>query len=97
MGIATVAVYSEADKDARMSNWPTRPVLLGPAPSRESYLSSRQGDRRLQANRRAGAAPGLRLPVGSPIAADAAAFKAEVEGSTPSEVVVLAPGESLEL
>jgi propionyl-CoA carboxylase alpha chain len=38
MGIATVAVYSEADKDARHVGLADEAVLLGPAPSRESYL-----------------------------------------------------------
>ena len=38
MGIATVAVYSEADKDARHVLLADEAVLLGPAPSRESYL-----------------------------------------------------------
>jgi propionyl-CoA carboxylase alpha chain len=38
MGIATVAVYSEADKDARHVALADEAVLLGPAPSRESYL-----------------------------------------------------------
>ncbi len=38
MGIATVAVYSEADKDARHVQLADEAVLLGPAPSRESYL-----------------------------------------------------------
>ena len=38
MGIATVAVYSEADKDARHVDLADEAVLLGPAPSRESYL-----------------------------------------------------------
>ena len=38
MGIATVAVYSEADKDARHVSLADEAVLLGPAPSRESYL-----------------------------------------------------------
>ncbi len=38
MGIATVAVYSEADKDARHVALADESVLLGPAPSRESYL-----------------------------------------------------------
>ena len=38
MGIATVAVYSEADKDARHVMLADEAVLLGPAPSRESYL-----------------------------------------------------------
>ena len=38
MGIATVAVYSESDKDARHVMLADEAVLLGPAPSRESYL-----------------------------------------------------------
>ena len=38
MGIATVAVYSEADADARHVLLADEAVLLGPAPSRESYL-----------------------------------------------------------
>ena len=38
MGIATVAVYSDADKDARHAQLADEAVLLGPPPSRESYL-----------------------------------------------------------
>ena len=38
MGIATVAVFSEADRDARHVELADEAVLLGPAPSRESYL-----------------------------------------------------------
>ena len=38
MGIKTVAVYSEADKDARHVELADEAVLIGPAPSRESYL-----------------------------------------------------------
>ncbi|MCX7262899.1 MAG: acetyl/propionyl/methylcrotonyl-CoA carboxylase subunit alpha [Burkholderiales bacterium] len=38
MGIATVAVYSEADREARHVLLADEAVLLGPAPSRESYL-----------------------------------------------------------
>jgi propionyl-CoA carboxylase alpha chain len=38
MGIATVAVYSEADRDARHFTLADEAVLLGPPPSRESYL-----------------------------------------------------------
>jgi propionyl-CoA carboxylase alpha chain len=38
MGIATVAIYSEADADARHVELADEAVLLGPAPSRESYL-----------------------------------------------------------
>jgi propionyl-CoA carboxylase alpha chain len=38
MGIETVAVYSEADKEARHVQLADEAVLIGPAPSRESYL-----------------------------------------------------------
>ncbi len=38
MGIATVAVYSEADKEARHVSLADEAVLIGPAASRESYL-----------------------------------------------------------
>ena len=38
MGIKTVAVYSEADKDARHVMLADEAVHIGPAPSRESYL-----------------------------------------------------------
>ncbi len=40
MGIATVAVYSEADRDARHVELADEAVFIGPAPSRESYLSA---------------------------------------------------------
>ncbi len=38
MGIKTVAVYSEADKDARHVQLADEAILIGPAASRESYL-----------------------------------------------------------
>ena len=38
MGIKTVAVYSEADKDARHVAMADEAILIGPAASRESYL-----------------------------------------------------------
>ena len=38
MGIATVAVYSEADRDARHVALADEAVCIGPPPSRESYL-----------------------------------------------------------
>jgi len=38
MGIKTVAVYSEADKDARHVELADEAVLIGPAPSAQSYL-----------------------------------------------------------
>ena len=39
MGIATVAVYSDADRDALHVGLADEAVAIGPAPSRESYLS----------------------------------------------------------
>ncbi|MBI3522973.1 MAG: acetyl-CoA carboxylase biotin carboxylase subunit [Betaproteobacteria bacterium] len=38
MGIATVAVYSEADRDARHVEMADEAVCIGPPPSKESYL-----------------------------------------------------------
>jgi len=38
MGIATVAVYSEADAEALHVQMADEAILIGPAPSRESYL-----------------------------------------------------------
>ena len=38
MGVKTVAVYSEADRDARHVELADEAVFIGPAPSRESYL-----------------------------------------------------------
>ncbi len=52
MGIATVAVYSEADKEARHVQLADEAVLLGPAPSRESYLVA---DRIIEAAKKTGA------------------------------------------
>jgi propionyl-CoA carboxylase alpha chain len=63
MGIKTVAVYSEADKDARHVELADEAVLLGPAPSRESYLVA---DKIIAACKQTGAeaCTRLRLPVG---------------------------------
>ena len=52
MGIATVAVYSEADMDALHVELADEAVLIGPAPSRESYL---RGDKIIAACRQTGA------------------------------------------
>ncbi|KRB98984.1 acetyl/propionyl-CoA carboxylase subuit alpha [Hydrogenophaga sp. Root209] len=52
MGIATVAVYSEADKEARHVQLADEAVLLGPAPSRESYLMA---DKIIEAAKQTGA------------------------------------------
>ena len=53
MGIATVAVYSDADKDARHVQLADEAVHIGAAPSRESYLL---GDVIIEACKRTGAA-----------------------------------------
>ena len=52
MGIQTVAVYSDADKDARHVKLADEAVRLGPAPSRESYLL---GEKMIEACKQSGA------------------------------------------
>ncbi|MCG2593783.1 acetyl/propionyl/methylcrotonyl-CoA carboxylase subunit alpha [Ramlibacter sp. XY19] len=52
MGIATVAVYSDADREARHVALADEAVHIGPAPSRESYL---QADKIIAAAKQTGA------------------------------------------
>ncbi|HQD49291.1 biotin carboxylase N-terminal domain-containing protein, partial [Ottowia sp.] len=52
MGIATVAVYSDADKYARFVQMADEAVRLGPPPSRESYLLA---DKIIEAAKQTGA------------------------------------------
>ncbi len=52
MGIQTVAVYSEADKNARHVALADEAVCIGPAPSRESYLL---GDKIIEVCKQTGA------------------------------------------
>jgi propionyl-CoA carboxylase alpha chain len=52
MGIATVAVYSDADRHARFVQMADEAVRLGPPPSRESYLL---GDKIIEAAKQTGA------------------------------------------
>lgn len=52
MGIATVAVYSDADKDALFARYADEAIHIGPAPSSESYLV---GDRIIAAAQQTGA------------------------------------------
>ena len=52
MGLRTVAVYSEADRDAMHVDMADEAVLLGPARARDSYLSI---PRILEAARQSGA------------------------------------------
>jgi propionyl-CoA carboxylase alpha chain len=62
MGIATVAVYSEADKNALHVDTADEAVCIGPAPSAESYL---RADRIIEACKHTGAEavhPGYGFP-----------------------------------
>ena len=42
MGIETVAVYSEADRDALHTQLADEAICIGPAPSSQSYLNMQQ-------------------------------------------------------
>ncbi len=52
LGIKTVAVYSEADRQAMHVRYATEAYLLGPAPSSESYL---RGDKIIEFAKKSGA------------------------------------------
>ena len=52
LGVRTVAVYSDADRNALHVSLADEAVHIGPAPSRESYLV---GDKILEAAKRTGA------------------------------------------
>ncbi|MCX6066145.1 MAG: acetyl-CoA carboxylase biotin carboxylase subunit, partial [Chloroflexi bacterium] len=51
VGIETVAVFSEADRQALHVRYADEAYLLGPAPSRESYL---RGDKIIEIARKSG-------------------------------------------
>ena len=62
LGIRTVAVYSEADRDAPHVADADEAVLVGPPAAKDSYLERRGHPRRRRQHGRAGGAPGVRLP-----------------------------------
>ena len=63
LGLRTIAVYSEADRDALHVRTADEAIMIGPADARRSYLDA---DRIIAAARdgRRGPSPGIRLPVG---------------------------------
>ncbi|MAY83674.1 MAG: acetyl-CoA carboxylase biotin carboxylase subunit [Flavobacteriales bacterium] len=52
MGIATVAVYSEADRNALFVRFADEAILIGPAPSNQSYL---KGEKIIEVAKKTGA------------------------------------------
>ena len=65
MGIRTVAVYSDADKDALHVALADEAVNIGPAHRGAILSRDREDRRRLQGDRRGGGASGLRIPLGA--------------------------------
>ncbi|MCK7495537.1 MAG: hypothetical protein MZW92_34310 [Comamonadaceae bacterium] len=63
MGIKTVVVYSEADRDAKYVKLADEAVCIGPAPSTQSYLNMPAIISAGRGHRRRGDPPRLRLPV----------------------------------
>ena len=63
MGIATVAVYSDADREALHVRMADEAIHIGAAPARNPYLLGSASWRR-RSHRRPGHSPRLRLPVG---------------------------------
>ena len=63
MGIGTVAVFSEADRDALHVEMADEAVAIGPAPAAESYLVIDKIVEACRQTGRRGRASGLRLPV----------------------------------
>ena len=64
MGLRTVAVYSEADRDAMHVALADEAVLLGPARARDSYLNIERVIAAAPRDRRRGRASRLRVSVG---------------------------------
>ena len=65
LGIKTVAVYSDADRDGLHVEMADEAVAIGPPPAAQSYLLIDKIVEACRADRRRGRASGLRLPVGA--------------------------------
>ena len=89
LGIAPVAVYSEADRDAEHVRAADEAYLIGPGPASESYLA---GERILDAARQAGAEA---IHPGYGFLAENAAFARAVEAS--GLIWIGPPGDAIEL
>src|SRR6476659_752843 len=95
MGIATVAVYSEADAEALHVREADEAVMIGPAPSAESYLRI---DRIIEACRKTGAEavhPGYGFLSERPAFAEALA-KAGIVFIGPPPAAIAAMGDKIE-
>ncbi len=95
MGIATVAVYSDADADALHVREADEAVRIGPPPSAESYL---RGDRIIEACRRTGAEA---VHPGYGFLSEKAAFASALEAAGivfigPAPAAIAAMGDKIE-
>ena len=96
MGIETVAVYSDADRDALHVEMADEAVRIGPPPAAQSYLADRQDHRGLPADRRRGGASGLWLPVRARGVPEALA-EAGIVFIGPNPKAIAAMGDKIEI
>ena len=95
MGIKTVAVYSDADRDARHVELADEAVHIGAGAQPRELPAGRQDHRGLQADRRAGRASGLRLPVARTRPSRGAWKKRASSSSAPSTIRIAAMGDKI--
>ena len=96
MGIKTVAVYSDADRDALHVEMADEAVHIGPPPAAQSYLLIDKIVEACKRDRRRGGASRLRLPVRARGVPDRARRRPASSSSAPTPSAIAAMGDKIE-